>query len=227
MDPTVPRGAAILLDFIRATEVGRSDAESYNVIFANKQYKLAKPLTQMTLAEVQSQQRQWSRNHGSSAAGGYQFMRATLGGLIKELDLNPAMKLSASLQDRLAYHLLKRRGYSEFMSGRMTTEEFGKRLAMEWASFPVLSATQGAHARLSRGQSYYAGDPLNKALVKPEEVEAVLSDVWAARKEEPPVVAPTPEPTPKPTASKAGLAAVIVAVASAVAAFWDKITGLF
>ncbi len=33
MDRTVPVGAALLLDFIRKTEVGREDRASYDVIY--------------------------------------------------------------------------------------------------------------------------------------------------------------------------------------------------
>lgn len=182
MDPTVPAGAAILLDFIRETEVGRKDRASYDVIYANKQHKLAKPLTSMTLDEVQAEQRRWSKNHGSSAAGGYQFMRATLRDLISELGLRGSQVLDADLQDRLGYHLLKRRGYADFMAGRIDRAEFGKRLAMEWASFPVLAPTRGAHRSLKRGQSYYCGDALNKALVSPEKVEAVLDRAKAPQR---------------------------------------------
>ena len=57
MDRTVPSGAAILLDFIRKTEVGRDDRASYDVIYANKQGKLAKPLTSMTIGEIVDAQR--------------------------------------------------------------------------------------------------------------------------------------------------------------------------
>src|SRR6185312_4179042 len=110
---------------------------------------------------------------GSSAAGRYQFMRATLLGLRSELNLRG----SQLLQDRLGYHLLLRRGYDDFMAGKISRTEFGKRLAQEWASFPVLTVCKGAHRQLNRGQSYYAGDGLNKALVKPEKVEAVLDEV--------------------------------------------------
>lgn len=60
------------------------------------------------------------------------------------------------------------------MAGKISRTEFGKRLAQEWASFPVLAPVQGAHRKLKRGQSYYAGDGVNKALVTPGKVEAVL-----------------------------------------------------
>jgi muramidase (phage lysozyme) len=129
MDRTVPAGAAILLNFIRETEVGRKDRASYDFIYANKQHKVAKPLTSMTLDEVLAAQRAWSKNHGSSAAGGYQFMRATLLGLIEELGLRGSQKLDPDLQDRLGYHLLKCRGYEGYTAGRISRAEFGKRLA--------------------------------------------------------------------------------------------------
>ena len=206
MDPTVPKGAALLLDFIRETEVGRKDRASYDVIYGHKQHKLAKPLTSMTLDEVQAAQRNWSRHHGSSAAGGYQFMRATLKGLIAELGLRGSQKLDPDLQDRLGFHLLKRRGYDAFMAGEISATEFAKRLAMEWASFPVLVPTQGAHRKLNRGQSYYAGDGLNKALVAPEKIEALLARVGfvgaspAPAKPAPSVPPPgKPERAPEPT----------------------------
>ncbi|MBX8785507.1 glycoside hydrolase family 104 protein, partial [Ochrobactrum sp. GRS2] len=98
-------------------------------------------------------------------SGGYQFMRKTLQDLSRELRLNGRQIFDPDLQDRLCYHLLKRRGYEEFMAGTISMTEFAKRLAMEWASFPVLAATKGQHQQLKRGQSYYDGDALNKALV--------------------------------------------------------------
>jgi muramidase (phage lysozyme) len=181
MNKTVPSGAAILLDFIRDTEVGRSDRASYDVIYGNQQNELKQPLTRMSCGEIINGQKAWSRHYGSSACGGYQFLRATLIGLLKEL---PSIRgtdiFTPDLQDRLGYHLLKRRGYEDFEAGRLTLIAFGKRLAQEWASFPVLADTKGASRNVKRGQSYYAGDGLNKALVRPEKVEAVLKRVLEA-----------------------------------------------
>lgn len=209
MDKTVPAGAALLLDFIYRTETGKGPPDCYNVIFANRQSALKKPVTQMTLAEVQEAQKTWATkgwaarfNSGkaSSATGAPQLMRATLAGLIDELGLRMSQVLDGDLQDRLGYHLLKRRGYAEFMAGRIDRAEFGKRLAQEWASFPVLAPTKGATRNLIRGQSYYAGDGLNKSLTKPETVEAVLDKVKAAGNGVAPA-APTTAPVPAPTPS--------------------------
>ena len=180
MDPTVPAGAAMLLGFIYETETRKKPPEAYDVIYGHKQGTLRKPLTSMTLDEVLAAQRGWSKNHGSSAAGAPQLMRKTLLGLITELGLRGSQKLDGDLQDRLGYHLLKRRGYEAFMAGNISRTEFGRRLAQEWASFPVLADTQGQGRKVVRGETYYAGDGLNKALVTPEVVEAVLDRVLAA-----------------------------------------------
>ncbi|MQX98900.1 hypothetical protein GHK03_23080, partial [Sinorhizobium medicae] len=137
-----------------------------------------------------------------------QFMRATLIDLAKQVtSISGKDVFTPDLQDRLAYKLLLRRGYAEFIVGKISLVEFAENLAKEWASFPVLAAMKGSEREIRRGQSYYAGDGLNKALVKPEKVEAVLNEVLeAARRphepvEEPqarPVPLPVPNPKPKP-----------------------------
>jgi muramidase (phage lysozyme) len=183
MDRTVPAGAAYLLTFISDTETGNSAPQCYEVIFGHNERKLKKPLTSMTLDEVEADGPRRTRVYGSSAAGAYQFMRDTLDKPGTLLDIEGEMGLSGKelfspdLQDRMGYHLLKRRGYQSYIAGKIDITEFGKRLAQEWASFPVLADCQGAHRKLKRGQSYYAGDGLNKALVKPEKVETILKRV--------------------------------------------------
>lgn len=188
MDTNVPTGAALLLDFIGGIEAPKG----YDTIYGNNQGKLPKPLTTMTLGDVIDAQKSWTKRFKSSASGRYQFMRATLVDLSKELHLSGAQVFTADFQDRLGFHLLKRRGYEAFMAGKISRTEFGKRLAQEWASLPVLASTQGGSRKVSRGQSFYAGDGLNKSLVKPETVEALLDRVRAAgvkagRKPAPPV----------------------------------------
>lgn len=173
MDRTVPAGAALLLDFIGNIEA----PQGYGTIYGNNQRKLPKPLTSMMIDEVIAVGPSWTRAYKSSAAGRYQFMNATLKDLKKELNLRGSQAFDANLQDRLGYHLLKRRGYDAFMAGRMGIVEFGKRLAQEWASLPVLAATKGGSRDVKRGQSYYAGDGLNKSLITPERVEAILEMV--------------------------------------------------
>lgn len=170
MDRSVPAAAAAILNFVGDIEA----PAGYNTIFANKQNTLAKPLTKMTLGEVIENQSDWSKRHGSSAAGRYQFMRKTLIDLKSELGLSLNQRFDANFQDRLGFHLLKRRGYDLYMTDRISRTEFGKRLAQEWASLPVLAKVMGQHRQVQRGESYYAGDKLNKSLISPEHVERVL-----------------------------------------------------
>ena len=175
MDKTVPKAAAVILDFIGKIEA----PQGYDTIYGNNQRKLPKQITKMTLDELILAQKSW--NYGSSASGRYQFMRNTLLDLKRELKLTGEEIFDANFQDRLGFHLLKRRGYEKFMQKQISTTMFGKYLAMEWASLPVLAESQGRHRGVPRGSSYYAGDRLNKALVKPEAVEAMLARALAAK----------------------------------------------
>lgn len=180
MKRTIPGGAAILLAFIYETETGLSQPACYDVIYGHNQDKLAKPLTSMTYGDVVDAQKGWSKRFGSSAAGAGQFMRATLVDLANAIpSLRGDQLFDADLQDQLAYKLLVRRGYDLFVSGKISRTEFGKRLAQEWASFPVLAPTQGDKRAVDRGQSFYAGDGMNKALVSAAKVEDVLDRVKA------------------------------------------------
>lgn len=191
----VPVHAKLLLDYIRSIEAPRG----YDTIYGNNQDKLATPITEMTLDQVIAEQKSWTKRFGSSAAGGLQFMRATLLRIKKETGIGGAVRFTAGLQDRLGYFLLLDRGYAGFIAGRISVVDFGKALAQEWASFPVLAACAGAHRPVARGDSYYKGDALNKSLVDPRKVEAKLADVLAlAGGKAKPASKPAPVPVPKP-----------------------------
>lgn len=167
-----------LLAFIRRAETGRDDRPSYDTMFGFR--PISPPLTLLTISQAIAAGPDWTRRHGSSAAGAYQFTNATLRDLARNLQLDGSARLIPKFQDWLALQLLNRRGYQEFMRGDLPTADFARNLAMEWASFPVLEETQGRHRMLRRGESYYAGDALNKARVKPEAVEELLSDLRSA-----------------------------------------------
>lgn len=231
---TVPTGAALLLAFIRETETGRKDRSAYDTIYAHKEGKLPKPLTTMTLGDIIDAQRGWSKNFGSSAAGAYQFMRATLIDMSKALNLSGNLIFNADLQDQLGYELLKRRGYAEYVAGKIDRTEFGKRLAQEWASFPVLTACKGAHRTVQRGETYYAGDKLNKALVSPDKVEQILltarkapdpAPIDAAKTAGVPVPPRIPEREPEPVSGGKTVAAGAVGILAFAAAFWATAEG--
>ncbi len=173
MDNSVPTGAARLLDLIGDTEAPRG----YDTLFGNNQDKWPKRLTAMTVAEVIDAGPTWTKRFGSSAAGRYQFMNATLKSLRTAEALTGKERFDPNLQDNLGYALLDRRGYERFVAGKMSMIAFGLALAQEWASFPVLEDCPGAHRSVRRGETYYAGDSINKALISPETVEDILTAI--------------------------------------------------
>lgn len=170
MDKTVPAPAARLLEFIGSIEAPRG----YDTVYGNNQARLPKPITRMTVDELLENQSWFDNSFGSSASGKYQFMRATLADLKRELGLRGGQIFDSNLQDRLGYHLLRRRGYDKWIAGELSDTDFMLNLSKEWASFPVPYRVKGAHRTVERGETYYAGDKLNKALVRPEKVEDLL-----------------------------------------------------
>lgn len=173
---TVPADAMILLDFIGTYEAPKG----FDTVYGNHQAQLPKKLTSMTIGEIVDAQPGWTKRFGSSACGRYQFMRNTLQGICKEVPtLRGDAVFTPDLQNRLGYYLLLRRDYQAFIDGKLSVAGFGLNLAKEWASFPVLVAVKGASRVVTIGQSYYAGDGKNKALVAPERVEETLARVLA------------------------------------------------
>lgn len=166
----VPPGAGLLLEVIGAIEAPRG----YGTIYGNRQHELATPLTRMTLAEVQGAQPFWATVNGSSAAGRYQVIDRTLATVAADLALDPNAPFDTRMQDRIGYALLARRGFDRFMSGDLPRADFAIELAREWAAFPVLSPVRGEHRLLEAGETWYAGDGRNRALVSPALFIAVL-----------------------------------------------------
>lgn len=197
---TIPAGARILLDLIYRTETGRGPPACYDTIIGHREGQLRKPITAMTLDELMAAQRTWGKKWKSSAAGAPQIIRSTLAMLVKRLGLSGRETFSADMQDRMAFELLAMRDWRKFVAGEISLTAFGNALAREWASFPVLTASQGTHGKLARGQSFYDGDGLNAARVKPEQVEATLRLALQVEKKpvEASVVAEAPEPAPAP-----------------------------
>jgi muramidase (phage lysozyme) len=193
--------AAKLLDFIASFEA----PQGYDTVFGNNQRFLPQKLTSMTLDEVLAAQVNWTKRFGSSAAGRYQFMRATLLSLKSEMGLSGALRFDSGLQDSLGFRLLQRRGYEKFIARSLSLNSFGLNLAKEWASLPVLQAVQGQQRPVVRGQSFYADDGRNRSLVAPERVEAMLNQVLAlARQPTTPITKPespmADQPLPGPLA---------------------------
>jgi muramidase (phage lysozyme) len=190
---TIPAPAHEILSLIRVTETGRADGTAYETIYGHNEAKLTKPITEMTVDEVQHWQPGFTKNFGSSATGAYQFMFATLKDLVAKLGLTGEEIFNGGLQDELGYELLRRRGYKPWAEAKTSTDTFMIGLAREWASFPVPSQMKGAHRTVKRGQSYYAGDGVNKALVSPDIVWLACEAARDAK-----VITPPPEVPAKP-----------------------------
>lgn len=191
MDARTRHAMEPLLQLIRKTETGKDDPASYDVVYggipAHMRAWLGKPVTVATVGEILRWHERIRRaGVASTATGAYQIIYNTLKGLARPAD--HSRLFSADLQDEYAVRLLG--DPLLFLTGAANPEGYALRLARTWASFPVLGATSSARRTLSRGQSYYAGDGLNKALISPETVERVLDECRA--RYQVPAVPPAP-----------------------------------
>lgn len=161
-----PSGAVgNLLDIINRAE-SPDGYEEISDLVAVSRYP-DRPLTQMTVSEILAWQDSIDPYQMSEAVGRYQVMEDTLRGLVSQGIVDPDALFDQNTQDAIGVALLERRGLSDFLAGNISTEEFGERIAQEWAGLPVLAGA-------NRGDSYYRGDGINKAHASPEEVEDAL-----------------------------------------------------
>ncbi len=183
----------------------QSVSSPYDVVWGGIA-KLDRPrkLSAMTIERVLYWQELIDATYQSEAAGAYQIMEDTLRGLT----FRPAEIFNEATQDALALQLLDRRGWSKCEAGGITVEAFANQLAREWASLPVVTDQRRGKRVVNAGQSYYAGDGLNKAHAKPAEVLAAIRAALA------PQSAPvTVEPPPaRPVNMELRLAAVEAAL---------------
>lgn len=152
--------------------IGGAEADGqYNAIYGNAgQTKVQ--VTGMTLSEVLTYQRQLiASGAAGSAIGKYQMLPNTLRGAMKSLGLTGDEVFSPAMQDELALHLLKQRGYDDFVAGKITASEFQDNLAKEWASLPTTAGGgyyDGQNPRVSGDQLRVAmsttGDVTNPVL---------------------------------------------------------------
>lgn len=163
--PTTALSAGLrgLLDFIAKYESGGN----YNAYFRHATNQNSPKFTSMKLNSVLK----WQRNHTevngaySSAVGRYQIIRKTLVGLVASMNLDgDSVRFSKDTQEKLAIKLLEQRGLGKFRNGSLSLDDFGNRIAMEWASMPVLKAISGPDGQtVLPGFSYYGYDGVNKA----------------------------------------------------------------
>lgn len=151
-----------ILNFVFSLESG-GDFNKWN---SQTKFLPSKPLTEMTVGEVMRVQESNFGNNGGAAGAG-QIKHGTFETLINNKVLSESDVFDEATQRRAHEFLLNRRGLDKYRMGDISAEEFGNRLAKEYASFPVLTGED-------RGKSYYAGKADNKARTTPETVLDVL-----------------------------------------------------
>lgn len=193
-----------LLKLIRWNEA-RGD---YNVVYAGIKAadRPKAPPTTMTIQQVLDWQDSIDDRYPSEAAGAYQILEDTLRGVYVQAGLAKTSLFNVANQDRLATRLLEGRGLARFVEGKMSETDFCNALAKEWASLPVVTDVRRGKRTIRAGQSYYAGDGLNKAHCSVKELREAVAAIKARtvtppRKPEPALVEPTPVPA---TSSKSG-----------------------
>ena len=166
-----------LLDFIAKHEA--DPRLGYNSVWGKikSEDRPKKPLTEMTISEVLAWQDSIDRKYMSEAAGRYQIMEDTLRGLYLPAGLGLGDLFNEENQDKLCIALLRRRGLHQFLIGNLSVNRFCNQIAKEWASMPVVTRVRRGKRTLQPGQSYYAGDGLNKAHAEVEEFKAVVREL--------------------------------------------------
>jgi muramidase (phage lysozyme) len=154
-----PRGVGALLDMIGSKEAPKGYNQVYGGI--SRADQPPKALTSMTVREVLAWQDSIDPKYRSEAAGKYQVMEDTLRDEVGKGSVSLNDVFNASTQDRVGVALLRKRGLDSYQAGILSHEEFAQNLSQEWAALPAI--TRDARGRPATGQSYYAGDGLNKS----------------------------------------------------------------
>ncbi|MGB1214960.1 MAG: hypothetical protein ACPG4X_16450 [Pikeienuella sp.] len=161
-----------LLEFIAQPESGGD----FNIVWGGiRQHHRPKQLTTMTIGGVLSWQDSIDHLYRSEAAGKWQILEDTLRGLYRAAGMRLDDLYDEKGQTQLATALLYRRGLSEYLDGTIGTDKFAQSLSKEWASLPCI--TFDRQGREAVGQSYYAGDGLNKAHVSIADFRAAVRSI--------------------------------------------------
>lgn len=153
--------------------IGKAESDNnYNAYFGNSRNKSVH-FTNMTIAEVLKWQAEYvAQGNPSSAVGRYQIINTTLSGLVQQLGLSTDQKFDQPTQDMLAITLLERRGAENYINAELTRDQFAANLAKEWAGLPKIIGE-------NPGESYYAGDGLNRSRVSVDEVQKAIEPIRA------------------------------------------------
>jgi peptidoglycan hydrolase-like protein with peptidoglycan-binding domain len=156
-----------VLDLIAQYESGGD----YNIVNGGSRLRL----TDMTVAEVIREQRNWRswRGAASSAAGRYQYIRSTLIWVTEQMGMNvERKKFDEQTQDEICiYDLRYRCELDQWLSGSISNERFLNKLSRVWAAIP----------NTGTGLSTYQGVANNQAGVSVGDAVARLDQIQQAR----------------------------------------------
>lgn len=135
-------------------------------------------LSNMTVNEIMAAQKKREFN----AVGKYQMIKGTFAEGVKKLGLKGSEKFTPELQDLFFKEfLLKKAGgrqdLHKYISG-YSNDAIAAQIASskEWASIGVPVSMQGHNRWVKKGESYYAGDRVNKAHISPDEWRKALDE---------------------------------------------------
>lgn len=154
------------------------DATAYNKFVGGKLVSgkgatvEGKAITSMTVGEIREQQKAGNLH----AVGRFQMIGSTLQGAIKAGEVNLNDVFDEKTQNRLFDYLLKKRPVARaYMTGENdNVEDAVTALSKEWAAIGVPKDMQGNKRWVKKGESYYAGDGVNRATISPESVIEAL-----------------------------------------------------
>ena len=148
----------------------------YDIMFGSRRHP---EILDMTITELFKFQRDYKAGNitgkpmETAASGRYQFMPKTLAECVVGLGMNPNKeKFSPENQDKLIiYRLRSIRRLDDWLTGKISNQQFMDNLAMEFASFPAPS---------KGGRSWYDKVGSNKAGISVAAVDNKLSQIQQA-----------------------------------------------
>ena len=157
--------------------IGQAEAPGgYNQVYGGSKIQTPRPITTMSVRGVLAwQDSSVAAGSASSAVGRYQIIRDTLRGLVSQGVLSINETFDPEAQDRAAVALMEEKGLSRYQSGQLTREAFAQGLSETWAGLPAF--TRDSRGRAAAGQSYYAGDGLNRATATQSQVVNALNRI--------------------------------------------------
>jgi hypothetical protein len=180
-------GGAVVAGYGLSALLEKGEAKTYDTQYGGGRKEGLEKMTVNEVLKYQHTPGGW--NAKSSAIGKYQIMSYTLEAAKKDLRLTGNELFDKNLQDKIYKEYLtgdKRPALKAYLTGKTPDDEKSLdkaqiALAQEFASVPVPFRMQGHHRIVEAGETYYAGDKLNKAGVSIEDTRAKLKQERALR----------------------------------------------